>query len=126
MPQPPKYQLADIDIDVSAIGKNIAKLRKKRGLTQKVLAQRIGIQQSLLSHYENGRLKLSAEMIIQIAKALEFSTDKILGLHPISADSPDIRPSLLKRMQKIDGLPLNERRALLKTIDMFLLNDSEN
>lgn len=123
MPQPPKYQLADVDIDISAIGKNVAKLRKKKGLTQQELSQKIGIQQGLLSHYENGRLKLSAEMIIQLAKALDSSTDEILGLNPIPSDSPDIKPSLLKRMQKIDSLPQSERRALLKTIDMFLQSD---
>jgi transcriptional regulator with XRE-family HTH domain len=120
MPQLPKYLIPDLDSLVEKIGGNITKIRKAKGLTQKDLAVKIGISQRLLSHFEVGRRRITSEMLFQIALSLNVSADKILGLNGSVKDSSPISPSLIKRIHEIEMLPLNEKRALVKTIDNFL------
>lgn len=121
MPQVPNYKLKDLHISDKDIGQNISNLRKKRGLTQKELADQIGISQSLLSHYEIGRLHLSSLMIIKIARSLKISADKILCINSNNQDEATVHSlKIIKRLKKIDQLSSFEQKALLKTIDNFL------
>lgn len=121
MPQVPKYQLNSQRLDSSIIGKKIAEYRKRAGLTQTELAHQIGISQSLLSHYESGRLKVSAEILGHLAIVLQVSSDKLLGISTeFEAFESPVKPQLLKKIRKIEELPENDRRTLLKTIDFYL------
>jgi transcriptional regulator with XRE-family HTH domain len=83
MPKKPKYKLKSIAYDKNTIGERIAKIRKEKGLTQKELADKIGISRSLLANYECGWTRLFGDMIAGFAIALEVSTDEILGLKNI-------------------------------------------
>jgi transcriptional regulator with XRE-family HTH domain len=120
MPQPAKYIIPDVDSLSKQIGANVTRIRKSKGLTQKDLANKIGISQRLLSHFEVGRRRIMAVMLFQIAQALDVATDKIFGVNGSKTSSKSISPSLTKRVQEIEKLPLNEKRALIKTIDNFL------
>jgi len=102
-------------------GERLARLRKERGWTQVELAERVGITQTLLSDYERGKLRLNADMIVQLANALETTTDELLK--PAASRLPLRRkPSLRlqRRMEKIEKLPAHQQNYLLKTIDGFL------
>ena len=55
---------------------------KARGLSQTKLAQKIRSIHALVSDYERGNLRLSAEMTIRFAKALGVSSDELLGIKP--------------------------------------------
>jgi len=102
------------------IGEKIAQFRKMRGLTQAQLAETIGISRLLLSDYERGKVRVYADILARIATALTISPAKLLydsGELPSSA-TPSLR--LIKRLQKIERLPLAQQKALLKNIDMFL------
>lgn len=123
MPQKPKFTLKKSDINIEQIGLNIAKIRKSKGFTQSELAEKIGISQNLVSHYEVGRLKISAEMVIHFSLALKVSTDRILGLTSIDDSYDPISPSLFRKMKEIEKLSPTEKRALLKTIDKYIQDD---
>jgi len=58
-------------------------------------------------------------MLIRLALALKVSVDYILGLEKNEHIEP-INRTLVSRMNRIEKLPLHEKRALLKSIDMFL------
>ena len=118
MPRPRKQPLPTLEFSSKVIGLRLAKIRKSRGLTQIQLAERIGINQYQISDYETGRLHLSDEMIIRFAKALETNADSILGLNVKTIDMPSLK--LVKRLSKIENLPPNQQKVLLKNIDMFL------
>lgn len=49
---------------------NIAALRKERGLSQKELAEKVGISYWWLNHIENGKRRPSTLLLEKIAKAL--------------------------------------------------------
>jgi len=53
--------------------------REKRGLTQAELAKRAGLQDSAISHFENGARKPSFDNLRRLADALDVTTDYLLG-----------------------------------------------
>jgi transcriptional regulator with XRE-family HTH domain len=120
MPGKLKKTPAIVSPDSQELGKRIAAIRKKRGITQVQLAQIIGIGQTLISSYEVGRISLSAEMLFRLAKALKVSADEILGVGngKSELDGPSLK--IVKRLKKIERLPPGRQKALLTNIDMFL------
>lgn len=61
-------------------GNRLRQLRKERKLTQKELAGRIGVKNSVISFYEVGDRTPSLEVLVKLSKALHVSTDVLLGL----------------------------------------------
>ena len=76
---PKKPDLPPLNICKQPIGHRIAMIRKKKGLTQQNLADKIGISRSLLSNYEVTRNRLYDEMLIRFAVALDVSLDYLVG-----------------------------------------------
>lgn len=62
------------------LGENIRTARKKARMTQKELAQRLGIAQKDISYWENGIYTPSALRLREICKELGASADEILEL----------------------------------------------
>ena len=87
--------------------------------TQVELAEQIGITQVLVSDYERARLRPHYEMIIRFAKALGVTTDELLGLKPSKNEGNKPNLNILRRMKRIEELPLTQQKILLKTIDTF-------
>lgn len=115
--------MPDISESSHNVGQNIAAQRKKKGLSQKELAQKIGIAQALLSHYETGRLNIPVEIVIQISISLKVHADILLGTGSGSSpSSDDDAPSrrILQRLKLIERLPSFDQKSLLKTIDNAL------
>lgn len=54
-------------------------LRKERGLRQKEAADRLGVAQALLSHYENGKRECGLDFLVSAANFYGVSVDYILG-----------------------------------------------
>ncbi len=105
-----------------ALGKRLAQLRKMRGHSQQELARRVGAVQVVISDYEHGKLRLSAEMALRFASALDVPIQELLHpSKPLPVEPPN-RPSrrLLRRMEQIERLPRRKQQALLTTIDAFL------
>jgi transcriptional regulator with XRE-family HTH domain len=60
------------------VGKRIAELRKKKGLTQKDLAERFHLTDKAVSRWESGLGYPGVDMISQLAELFEVSTDYLL------------------------------------------------
>lgn len=107
-----------------ALGKRLAEFRKARGYNQRELAQRVGVVQVVVSDYETGKLRLSAEMALRFAAALDVPVQKLLDTgKPLDIEAPR-KPSrrVLQRLERIERLPRRKQEALLTTIDAFLQN----
>jgi transcriptional regulator with XRE-family HTH domain len=105
-----------------ALGRRLAHLRKQRGYSQQELARRVGAVQVVISDYERGKLRLSAEMALRFATALDLPIQELLQTTksvPIDA-APKPSRRLLRRLERIERLPRRKQEALLTTIDAFL------
>ena len=59
--------------------KNLAFLRKKRGLTQSELADKADVPMNSLARYERGEVQPAIEIANKIAKALNVTIDELLN-----------------------------------------------
>ncbi|HDR7888526.1 helix-turn-helix domain-containing protein [Bacillus toyonensis] len=104
------------------IGENIRFLRKKRGLTQEELAERIDLQQAYIGGVERGERNISMLTLQKIAAGLEISPDSVLNIGNIkSLDNPQREEFL----SIISSLLHQKNVDELKFILQFLHNFSE-
>jgi transcriptional regulator with XRE-family HTH domain len=111
--------------DDTLFGQRLKALRKRRGLSQVELAQRLGIHPSMISQYECGYLRLHGALLVRLAQALQTSSDEILAAPkapPTAAaeEFPVVDRRFLRRLKHVDKLSAHQKRILLATIDAFL------
>ncbi|MGA4519632.1 helix-turn-helix domain-containing protein [Solibacillus silvestris] len=63
------------------VGKRIKEERQKKKLKQNELAKKIGIQNSTLSQYENGKSEPNQEMLFKIAEALGINVSDLIPVN---------------------------------------------
>lgn len=61
------------------IGARILPLMKKKGMTQRELANQIGVTETSISRYISGARMPKANIVVYMANALNTTTDYILG-----------------------------------------------
>ncbi|MCY9190059.1 helix-turn-helix domain-containing protein [Bacillus mojavensis] len=61
------------------LSKRLKLIRKRRGLTQDGLANKVKTTKGTISNYENGHSTPSNEMLRDLADALDTTTDYLLG-----------------------------------------------
>ena len=103
------------------LSQRIRFLRKKKGLNQGALAEKVGINPSHLSRLENGKYQPSVDALQKIAEALEVSVDFLLS----DDDSGELEvkienKSLSERLRLIDTLDEADQQALIQVIDSML------
>jgi len=121
MPKVSRFQLPPVNFGGETLGQRIARIRKERGYTQVELASRIGIIQTIISAVESDDRKLSAEMAVRFAQALDVTMDDLLqSAGPKATRKPSRK--VLRRLELIESLPGRQQATLLRTIDTFLEN----
>ena len=63
-------------------------LREDNDLNQKELADVLGVHQTTYSSYEIGKLSLTADILIKLAKYYKVSVDYLLGLTNVTQPYP--------------------------------------
>lgn len=61
-------------------GSTLKKLRLQSGMTQKQLADKIGLTKAVISYYELQERYPSPEVLVKLASIFHVSTDSLLGL----------------------------------------------
>ena len=64
----------------------IRELRKNFGLSQEALAERIGTTQQAVSRIENNAYDIPSDILIEISKQFNVTTDYILGISDVKRD----------------------------------------
>jgi len=58
---------------------NLKTLRKQKGMSQEMLAQRLNVVRQTVSKWEKGLSVPDAEMLMRLAELLEVSVEELLG-----------------------------------------------
>ena len=61
-------------------GARIKELRQSLSISQKNLAEKVGIAQNTLAQYEKGTSKMSIDVLVNLATELDTTSDYLLGL----------------------------------------------
>ena len=67
-------------LDYQIIGKRIKERRKAMGMTQEQFAERTNRSTAFIGHIERGTRIMSLETFFEISRALDCSSDELLGL----------------------------------------------
>lgn len=65
-------------VDYSLLGQRVRRARKKAKLTQAKLAEKVGVSIPTISHIETGTNKVSLELFVSIANALNVTPDELI------------------------------------------------
>jgi len=69
------------------IGSFMQEMRKNKGLTQKELADRIGISDKTISKWENGNSVPDTSILLSLCKELDITVNELLSCEKISSDN---------------------------------------
>ena len=64
---------------MSSFSDKLKQLRKAKGVTQKAVAEQLGILEQSYQKYEYGKHEPNHEMTVKLADFFEVSTDYLLG-----------------------------------------------
>ena len=89
------------------MGEKLKSLRIEKKLTQKQVADRIGLAISAVSSYESGTRYPSYDVLVKLARIFHVSTDYLLGM----TDTRNIN---------VTGLNDNEIELVSQLVDMLI------
>lgn len=90
-------------------GNNLKELRQKYKMTQKELAEKVGVTKSVISYYELQERAPSPEVLIKLSKIFHITTDYLLGIeHKHIIDVSGLQPEELKLVEEMVQLFKNK------------------
>lgn len=98
--------MPDSATEIYDFGLRLKKLRNKKGVTQKQLASRLGVQKETISRYENNVQEPSLKRAVEICVFLNTSLDYLMGLDSV--------PTI-----KLSNITLEQEQWLRDTIKLF-------
>ncbi|MDR3739880.1 MAG: helix-turn-helix transcriptional regulator [Terracidiphilus sp.] len=107
-----------------ALGTRISCARKAHKLTQQQLAERLGIAQQTLAHYEGGRLRLPASLLPELTRTLGLSSDELLGQNVTPDGKRGPSSKLQQQIEAISRLPKARQRFVSEMLDTVLAQAS--
>ena len=83
-------------------GNNLKGLRLKHKMTQKELADKIGVTKSVVSYYELQERSPSPEVLIKLSRIFHVTTDYLLGIeHTHSIDVSNLSSDELALVEQL-------------------------
>lgn len=102
-------------------------LMKEQGLSQKILASRANVTESAMSYYVKGLRTPRGEVLARIAKALNTTSDYLLGITDNSnlTDEVEELKYLQRNLGKLDKSQLKKAEEMLKIMFDDIFDDDE-
>lgn len=95
------------------IGKRIEKVLEKNNISQRELANRIGVDESVVSRIIKGDRKPKADILANIATALHTTSDYLLGIENEEFDSSKIIRLIARNSSKMSD---TEKKELINAL----------
>jgi transcriptional regulator with XRE-family HTH domain len=108
-----------------ALGGRIAQFRKAQSLTQQQLAERLGISQQTMAHYEVGRLRVPVSMLPELSEVLAVSFEELLGNAPEAGKGKRGPASKLQQqIEQVRHLPRTKQKFVSEMLETVLKQTS--
>lgn len=105
-----------------ALGQRIAQLRRERGWTQQELAEKLGVAQQTLAHYEVARIRVPASTLPLLATLFMTPIDTLVGhaQHTQRTGKRGPASKLQQHMERISQLPKPRQRVVMEVLESML------
>jgi transcriptional regulator with XRE-family HTH domain len=103
-------------------GARLIELRKAAGFTQQELADEVGVSRRMIAYYEVQSEHPPTTLLPALAKALNVSTDVLLGTIPIKRTAKPRNTRLERRLKEIEKLDAKTKRQVMQLLDTFITN----
>lgn len=95
------------------LGLRITHALQKQGMTQKELAERIGVTEAVISRYISGDREPKPDTLANMATALHTTSDFLLGIECEEFDHPRIRRLIARNASSMTE---QEKRELIDAL----------
>lgn len=102
--------------ELIALGRRIAELRNKKGLTQEKLAELTNYSTNHIAKLESARTNPSFELLVNLACALDVEVKELFCVEE-DKTTEDIKNELNKLIKKTDANKIKLFYKILKSID---------
>ena len=103
-------------MDLKAIGSRIKEAREAKGLTQEQLAEIVGLSSTHISVIERGVKAPKLETFIDIANALDVTSDSLL----LDVLNNSLQITANELSEQIKGLPPHEQKKILRAVRVLV------
>jgi transcriptional regulator with XRE-family HTH domain len=105
-----------------SFGRNLAAVRKEKGLTQETLVQKSGVAISQIRRYEADKSSPTLDVLIRLARALGVSLDELAFDQGSGvAASKILDRELLEQFEAVSRLDEEERTAVKKLLEGMIV-----
>lgn len=94
-------------------------LRKERGLTQKVLAEQVGVHITQIQRYENGSIQPTLDVLRRLAVALSVSADVLVFDRDERGPDEEFR----LQFEAVSQLPAEDRQAIRRLLEGMIVKN---
>ncbi|MCB0998357.1 MAG: helix-turn-helix transcriptional regulator [Acidimicrobiales bacterium] len=116
---PPVPGLDELDRRLADVGTFIRSQRETASMSVRRLAELAGVSNPYLSQIERGLRKPSADILQQIAKALQISAETLYVRAGLLADDPAVN-AVRDAIARDRALTPEQRRALIQVYESFV------
>jgi transcriptional regulator with XRE-family HTH domain len=104
----------------SEIGERLYQLRVTKGLTQKQLAEKVGVNQQDIAYWERQAPAPRGDIISKLCAVLDVSSDELLGIRPLKSkrESPVGRARQL--FDAVSKLPRRQQEKIFDILAPFV------
>jgi len=111
-----------INKDRTAVGKRLASLRKKAGLSQARLAEAVGLPQRTIANYETIANYIPSTSLPPLADALGVPVEELLGIPPAKTGRRGPKSILEKQVSALRRLPKKDQELASQFLDRLLVS----
>lgn len=102
-----------------ALGDNIARLRRERGWTQVILAEKMDVNPNHVSRWERNRQRPSSRTLKRLAEELGVTLDDLLSKEQPPPDVMSMDLELREKFVMIQELSPEDRALVFRVIETF-------
>jgi transcriptional regulator with XRE-family HTH domain len=102
-------------------GARLAGFRTAASLTQRELADRLGVTRRQIAYYESGSGRPPGALLGVLADLFRVSTDVLLGRKMSTAPASRLSSAVLARLQQIERMGAGVCRRLEATLEQFVV-----
>lgn len=98
-----------------SFGKRLLEARKKKGISQEELADKLKTKGPVIGRYERDEMKPSIEAAANMADILDVSLDWLVGHTDLELDK-----DMIKRIQEVGKMSSKDKEHVFAMLDAFI------